>query len=143
MFCSKDHKHLAHAQAVADIYSKDPRCKVGAVVLGDEPNQLAIGYNGLPPGIPDDERLNDKAWKLEHVLHAEENALANATFPVRTLYVTKPPCKDCALRILAARTVRRVVFYKDDANTSWVDSQNQATGLLLNAGIAVSVIHPS
>ena len=134
---TRDEKYLRLAQAVASIFSKDPSTQVGAVAVGERPNLVAHGYNGLPPGIADDERLLDRQWKYAHVLHAEENALANATFPVRTLYVTKPPCIGCALRILAARTVTRVVTLKNN-DVRWIDSQQQAAALLTAAGVTIT-----
>lgn len=131
---TRDEKFLHLAASVASIFSKDPRTKVGAVAVGAQINQVAFGYNGLPPGIEDDERLLDREWKLAHVLHAEENALANATFQVHTLYVTKPPCVQCALRILAARSVIRVVSW-EDPDSSWRQSQLQAGLLLAEGGV--------
>lgn len=136
---SKDVRFLETAQAVAGIWSKDPSTRVGAVAVGETPNQVAFGYNGFPPGVPDTEaRLNDRTAKYSLTLHAEVNALANAMFPVHTLYVTHHPCAQCALHILAARTVKRVVYAENkDLETRWRDSMAQARELLLEGGVAV------
>ena len=137
---NRDLKFLHLASSVAAIFSKDPNTKVGAVAVGERINQVAIGYNGYPPGVEDDDSLYDRARKLALILHAEENALGNATFPVATLYTTKPPCQGCALRILAARTVRRVVSWADDPRTTWAENQKAAAALLTAAGIEVVVV---
>lgn len=139
MISNTDLKFLELASAVANIFSKDPSTKVGAVAVGSAKNQVAIGYNGLPPGLADtDERLTDRELKLLLTLHAEENALANATFAVRTLYITHHPCSDCALRILAKRTVRRVVYSEDsEFEARWSASMAAARSLLKEAGVQV------
>jgi len=142
---ARDFKHLRLAQAVADIYSKDPSTKVGAVVLGEHVNQLAIGFNGLPPGLADDHRLQDRAWKYAHVRHAEANALSNAIgFQPVTLYVTHHPCQQCALAILAARTVRRVVTCSPAGAFAerWTDSTLAAREIFNEAKIEISLVHP-
>lgn len=139
MIDNTDIKFLELAIAVADIFSKDPSTKVGAIAVGSAKNQVAIGYNGLPPGLADtDERLTDRELKLALTLHAEENALANATFAVRTLYVTHHPCAGCALRILAKRTVRRLVYANNPVfEARWGASLAEARSLLNEAGVQV------
>ena len=139
MIESRDRKFLALANAVAEIFSKDPSTRVGAVAVGASSNQVAFGYNGLPPALADThERLHDRDTKLSMTLHAEENALINAHFAVHTLYVTHHPCCGCALRILAARTVRRVVFLDaPDFAGRWAASIAAARALLSEGGVSV------
>ena len=137
-----DEKFLATAEAVAQIWSKDPSTKVGAVAVGEQRNQVAFGYNGFPPGLSDlAARLDNRETKLQLTLHAEENALANATFPVKTLYVTHPPCQQCALRILAARTVKRVVYRTNpELETRWGGSMREAALLLGEGGVELEAL---
>lgn len=138
-----DRKFLRSAKAWADIWSKDPSTKVGAVAVGVQRNQVAFGYNGLPPGLVDTpERLNNRDQKLALTLHAESNALANATFPAHTLYITHPPCQDCALRILQARTVQRVVYAYPGTEflARWGDVTRAAGELLAEGGVAVEMV---
>jgi len=134
-----DRKFLATAEAIGQIWSKDPSTRVGAVVVGNTKNQVAFGYNGLPPGIADtDERLQNRDLKLSLTLHAEENALANASFVVRTVYVTHHPCAGCALRILAKRSVRRVVYIvRPDFDARWAASLTEARMLFEEAGVQI------
>ena len=134
-----DRKFLAMANAVGDIFSKDPSTKVGALAVGTSNNQVAWGYNGFPPGIADThERLTDRDTKYRLTRHAEPNALSNAWFPVRTLYVTHHPCADCVIDILAARTVKRVVFvFNEDFERRWYESLRVARVLLSEGGISI------
>lgn len=136
---TKDERFLMSARAIAAIWGKDPSTKVGCMAVGDTPNLVAWGYNGFPPGILDTpERLADRDTKLALTLHAEVNALSNATFPVRTLYVTHHPCATCALHILAARTVRRVVYARvPEFESRWAESLEHAAALLREGGITV------
>ena len=144
MIAPTDRKFLKLAQAVADIFSKDPSTRVGAVAVGAAKNQVAIGYNGLPPGVADtDARLHDRDVKLVLTLHAEENALANATFAVYSLYVTHHPCAACALRILAARSVRRIVYtINPEMEARWAPSFAAARDLLQEAGVQIEGFAP-
>lgn len=134
-----DRQFLAMAEAVAQIFSKDPSTRVGAIAVGSSNNQVAWGYNGLPPGLADTpERLENRDLKYTLTLHAEENALANAPFAVRTLYVTHPPCSGCALRILAKRTVQRVVYAESTDHgfhKRWAANLVEARMLLAEGGV--------
>lgn len=138
---TKDVRFLKSAIALSAIWSKDVSTKVCALAVGETPNLVAFGYNGFPPGIKDtDERLNDRPTKYSLTLHAEVNALHNATFPVRTLYVTHCPCQNCALHIIAQRTIKRVVYpMNDDADfhSRWLESTSAAFSLFHEAGIQI------
>lgn len=134
---STDSKFIHTAIALAAIWSKDTT-KVAAVAVGEMRNQVAWGYNGFPPGVADSpERIADRTVKLSLTLHAEVNALANARFDVHTLYVTHPPCANCALHILSRRTVKRVVYWDNDDldTTRWGESLAQARAVLAEGGV--------
>lgn len=93
-------------------WSKDPRTKVGAVIVGDgDRRQVCFGYNGFPSQIQDDNRLHKRDSKHLLILHAEVNAILNCPFPTKdaTLYTTMAPCPDCMKTILAAG-ITRVVY---------------------------------
>ena len=105
-----DDRFLHLAQHVAG-WSKDPSTQVGAVLVGRDKRQVALGYNGFPPGILDSNaRLNHRESKLRYTIHAERNVLDNAAFPAAgsTLYTTHPPCCNCALSIVS-KGISRVV----------------------------------
>ena len=104
-----DERFLGLAQHVAT-WSKDPRTKVGAVLVNETKQVLSVGYNGFPRGVYDcPERYNNRSIKLLFVAHAERNALDNATsVEGATLYSTLFPCTDCAKGIIQ-RGIKRVV----------------------------------
>lgn len=124
-------------------WSLDPSTKVGAVVVGaGDKRSLAVGYNGFPPGIADDERLNDRDVKYRLIVHAEINAIRNARFPVAgaTLYTTKFPCDSCAKEIVSAG-IQRVVSPEPDWDCQrWGEPATFARRVFDEAGIEVSFL---
>lgn len=106
---------LAHAALWAS-RSKDPSTKVGAVVVDPKHRTiLSAGYNGFPRGVVDCVELyEDKAAKYPRIVHAEANAVANAALNGAcldggVLYVTHPPCPDCAGLVINAG-IKHVIF---------------------------------
>lgn len=142
IFESWDYKCLDLARYVGQRFSKDPSTKVGAVVRGNQPNKIAWGINGLPPGIADDERLADREWKYGAIIHAEVNALNNAWFPASRLYSTHYPCVRCAADILSRRTVRRIITLAPEPAfaSRWRASSEQARDLFEEAGLPVHLM---
>lgn len=104
-------------------WSKDPRTKVGAVIVDDKKRVVSVGYNGFPRGVSDSmDRYEDRPTKHLFVAHAERNALDNAPLMVEgcTLYVPLLPCNECAKSIIQKGIVA-VVTYKPDRedNFNW------------------------
>lgn len=111
-----DLRFLEMAQLVAS-WSKDPRTQVGAVLVGQEREILAVGYNGFARGTSDDGYW-DREHKHRHVIHAEENAILNAArsgtrIQGATLYVTHHPCCHCS-GVLIQAGITRVVCPQPD-----------------------------
>jgi len=123
------------AEEVAS-WSKDPKAKVGAVLVSPDKRQFSYGYNGFPAGVEDDERLRDRTVKLNLMVHAELNALLNARQNVTgwTLFVNKAPCVTCACAIAQAG-ISAVVTKELDLNSSWTESCIVARSILLEAGV--------
>ena len=100
---------LAH---VISTWSKDPSTQVGCVIVRPNRTIVSLGFNGFPRGVEDTlERLGDKLFKHECVVHAEENALLTARESVfgYTLYCSPVmPCSRCAAKIIQAG-IKRVV----------------------------------
>lgn len=120
-----DQQYYALAQHVAQ-WSKDPRTQVGAVVVGNNPGQVSLGYNGFPRGVKDlPERLENREVKNYLIQHAERNALDNSFFVVQrgTLYVTQIPCSSCT-RSIIQKGIQRVVCPPPPNYEPWqTDSQ--------------------
>ncbi len=134
-----DARWMRTAETVAQ-WSKDPRRKVGCIVVDDDNNQLSGGYNGFPRGIADDDRLNDRDTKLKIIVHAEANAVAAAarnghSIKGATVYVTHNPCSQCACLLIQAG-IRRVVFTKQTGySAEWSKDFQLALDLLNEAAV--------
>jgi dCMP deaminase len=117
---------------------------VGAVVVArDDRRKISLGYNGFPPNIADDHRLENRAKKYSLTIHAERNALDNATFDVigGTIYCTSHPCRDCA-KSIASRRIARVVCppLPPIEAGRWTEELPEAQEILWEAGIQVTFI---
>lgn len=133
-----DHRFMGIASSEVSSWSKDPSTKVGCVIVSPDRRQIATGYNGFPAGIKDDIRLDNKTRKNQLMVHAELNAILNARVDLTgwTLYVTKPPCINCATAIIQAG-IKKVVCPPVEQNSSWAKSQADAWSVLQEAGVKV------
>ena len=130
-----DFRFLNLAKHVSS-WSKDPSTKVGAVIVDDKNRIVSIGYNGFPVNISDDYRLLDRETKLEHIVHAEINAILFANKPLTdcTLY-TYPlfPCNRCCAQILQTGIARIVsVHCKHD---HWKINVDLSQDMFIEAGV--------
>ena len=121
-------------------WSKDPSTKVGAVVVGDKNQILSQGYNGFPRGIHDsDTRYSDKKRKYELVVHAEMNAIYNATYNGQslqgaTMYVSGlHVCHECAKAIIQVGIGS--VVAEGEMKPHWEESLKLTRQLFSEAGI--------
>lgn len=92
------------AMSVA-IQSKDPLKKVGAIIIDNcDFSTLSDGYNGMPFGTRDSDRVWEKNNKKSLVVHAELNAIILARRDLRNsiLVATLKPCNVCASAIVQA-----------------------------------------
>lgn len=104
--------------------SRDPRTKVGAVLVKDK-KILSTGYNGPPRNFYDslvpfsgydyDAPLSEQ--KNSHIIHAEVNAILNyegslPNLKDSTLYVTISPCHECA-KFLSQVGIKKIIYLED------------------------------
>ena len=95
--------------------SKDPSTKVGCVIVNSSNEVLALGYNGFPRGVKDtEERYANKDVKYSLVAHAEANAICisaknGAVLDGATIYITHPPCGECA-KLIVQSGIKKVVW---------------------------------
>lgn len=113
---------LAHVVAT---WSKDPSTKVGAVLVRPNNSVASTGFNGFPPGHDDSAELYlDRAYKYQHVVHAEVNALKFLDQPATgfTLYTSFPCCPDCVAEA-GTRGVARIVTppLPEGRDPAWTD----------------------
>ena len=126
-------------------WSKDPNTQVGAVVVGSKRQILSTGYNGFPRAIRDTaKRLNDRETKLKLVVHAEMNAIFNATYngvslDGSTIFVYGLPiCSDCAKGIIQVG-IKKVVIQADSISIrpQWKESWDMSAEMFREAGVQV------
>ena len=99
--------------------SKDPSTQVGACIANKIGIVVGMGYNGFVNGCK-----NDFSWaregegwadtKYPFVVHAEINAVLNATGPVEgsSIYCTLYPCNICA-QVIVQAGIEEVIYYSD------------------------------
>jgi dCMP deaminase len=104
--------------------SKDPKTKVGACIVNEDRRIVGIGYNGFPRGCSDQSFpwSHDAAWidtKYPYVVHAEANAILNATTSLKgaSIYVTLFPCNECMKLIIQSGIVEIVYESNKNAHT--------------------------
>ena len=139
-----DERYLALAAEVAT-WSKDPSTQVGAVTVGSKKEVLSQGFNGFPRGIHDtDERYNHRETKYKFVVHAEMNAIYNATYSGTsldgaTLYVHGLPiCSECAKGIIQVG-IKKVVIKNSKELDNWNESVQLSKEMFDEAGIELII----
>lgn len=129
---------LAHLSAKR---SKDPSTQVGAAIIDPHKKIVGIGYNGFPIGVSDDEFPWERdgemlATKYPYVVHAELNAILNATTSLRgcSIYVSLFPCHECTKAIVQSGITE--VVYEDDKYAT-TDSVIASKRMLTSAGVSL------
>jgi dCMP deaminase len=139
-----DQRYLALAKEVST-WSKDPSTQVGAVTVGSKKEVLSQGFNGFPRGINDtDERYHHRETKYKLVVHAEMNAIYNATYSGTsldgaTLYVYGLPiCSECAKGIIQVG-IKKVVVEKSKELDNWNESVQLSQKMFDEAGVELII----
>ena len=139
-------KYWGVVDAVAKL-SLDPKRKVGAILVDEDGDIVATGYNGLPRGIKDDIRAIDTGLKLKYTVHAEVNAIVNAArhgiSPKRSsILVNLFPCVECAKIIIQAgiKTVYAPNTPLIEPNSKWSKGAEESICLLEEAGVNVVLL---
>lgn len=136
-----DSRFLRIAEEVRS-WSKDPGTKVGCVLVSDR-RIISTGYNGFPQSISDNlERYINRDYKLSVTVHAEKNAILNAAkngtkVEGSTLYVTFPPCTQCASAVIQAGISKVICPNPSNAPERWRQNFTEANNLFYEAGVQV------
>ena len=95
------------------IRSKDPRTKVGCVIVDGDNRIVATGYNGMASGV-DESQCDWTGNKYPYVIHAEANALlfARQSLSGCSLYTTLYPCSNCA-KLICNSGISHVYYSSD------------------------------
>ena len=131
-----DERFLALADLVAT-WSKDPGSKVGCCIIDGKRRVVSVGFNGSPRGVED---ATDRPRKLMRTVHAEANALhfANRDVVACVVYVTHPPCANCAAHLIQ-RGISEVVFRRPSPEflERWGDNYYEGLSMFGEAGVRV------
>lgn len=142
---SWDQRFMNLARHVAG-WSKDRSRKVGCVVVGQNKEVRATGYNGFPRGVNDDvEERHQRPAKYDWTEHAERNAIYNAArvgTPLEDcmLYVSLFPCAACARAIIQSGIGRVVTVPAPENDPVWDKEFKVAKEMLHAAGIVIAYI---
>lgn len=128
-------------------WSKDPDTQVGAVVVGVDPRDIALAYNGFPKRIADTPaRYKNRPLKRKLAQHAERNALDNAKFSCAgaTMATTMFPCIECAKSIISKGLANLITPRPPEpiSEPSWRDDCALALELLDEAGVGIVWVDP-
>lgn len=140
-----DKRYLAIAKEISE-WSKDSSTKVGAVTVGAKKQILSQGYNGFPRGVEDARyRYEHKDTKYSLIVHAEANALYNASYSGICLDNAKiyiyglPPCPECTKGIIQVG-IKKVVIARCK-KSDWDEKFETISKVMLDeAGIEVILV---
>lgn len=147
-------KYYKLTQYMANLFSKDPSTKVGALFMYPDSLQiLSMGYNGMPRKI--DETISER-WerpqKYKWTEHAERNAIYNAACsgtPLRNSICvsTHFPCADCArgiiqsgCKMVISHDIKEFESDNPEAAARWKSDCDLSVEMLTEAGIQMMLI---
>ena len=143
---NKRYLNLAH---YISKWSRDPNRKCGAVIVGQDNIEKAIGYNGLPNNVDlndsNTKKRYEKPQKYMWVEHAERNAIYTAgrngvSLDGCKMYVTYFPCCDCARAIIQSG-IKEVYSPKPDwRHHKWGESWKVSKQMFNECGVKIKFI---
>ena len=130
-------------------WSRDPNRKCGAVIIGKDNTEKAIGYNGLPNNVDlnnsNIKKRYEKPQKYMWVEHAERNAIYTAgrngvSLDGCKMYVTYFPCCDCPRAIIQSG-IKEVYSPKPDwRHHKWGESWKVSKQMFNECGVKIKFI---
>ena len=99
--------------------SHDSTTQHGCCIVKDG-RIISTGYNGFPPGLPDELIPNNRldGLKYKFICHAEKNAIYNAAkegicLQNSVIYITGIPCSDCSKALVAVGIKKWIIGDKE------------------------------
>lgn len=135
-------KLLRDAYLLAQTQSEDPVTKNGAILVNSHNVVIGQGANRLPEKIhPTPNRL-ERPDKYDYIIHAEQNAIANAarqgnSTAESTLYCPWAACTFCA-RLIIQSGISRVITHKSlmiQTHKQWPAEIDKARKMFQEAAI--------
>ncbi len=116
--------------------SIDPSTKQGCIVVGPHHEPLTLGYNSPPRGCLDHLIPITRPEKYPYMIHAEENAIANAArkgiaLIDSTFYITGHPCSDC-FKLMLQVGAKKIIYGPVTSNQKCISPKDlEAIALML------------
>lgn len=131
--------HFIEVTKLISTKSKDPSTKVGSIIVDKNNRIVSTGYNGPPKNTDDrDIIFENREIKLKRTLHAELNAIlfAKQDLTDMTIYVTHPPCTQCAAAIIQTG-ICKVICIKpsEDMKKRWESHIKESKKMFLEADV--------
>lgn len=143
----KAHKYYQLAEYQANLFSKDPNTKVGALFLAPHSLQiLTQGYNGFPRKIDETDAARwERPVKYMYISHAEANCIANACrhgTPLENAIavVTLFPCATCAKLLIQTGISALVTKEPDISCPRWGEEFKFSLEMFKEAGIDIMYV---
>lgn len=147
MFSDKWHHRFMDMADLVATWSKDNSTKVGAVIVGEDKEIRATGFNGIVRGVDDETPARlERPTKYDFFEHAERNAIYNACLYGASLkgcviYVTTMPCPDCTRAIIQSGikylVTRKVIFDASTPTGTWRDKLTFSEQMLNEAKVEI------
>jgi len=132
--------------------SKDPRTKIGSVVVLDH-RPILWGFNGIAEGVQDLPERMKRPIKYKYMAHAERNACYQAAkFGISAkngiMYSQGIPCCDCAIAVIQSG-IKEVVVHKQWGNyedlfmnnrEQWKDHNDISSQMFKEADVKLRVL---
>ena len=140
-----DERFMALAEHIGT-WSKDRGRQVGCVIVAPDNTIRAVGYNGFPRGLDDDnEGRHSRPTKYLWTEHAERNAMyvaarSGISIAGCRLYLPWFPCADCARGIVQAGLSEVIGRPPDISDSQWGASFEVSLELLKEAGVKVRFV---
>ena len=129
---------------IAEVVAKRSAClrnNVGAVIVNENNNIVAIGYNGPAAGVPQCTHEECHAG-CDIAIHAEDNAILrmppSSTDSYYKLFCTVSPCRDCARLIYDREDIKEVYYryeYRDKSGIFSLLAEGIKVYQILSGGI--------
>ena len=124
--------------------SKDPRTKIGAVLVKDK-NVIGTGYNGFARKVLDlPDRYTDRELKYKFVVHAEANSvLTCARLGISTmnsvLYTNGIPCNECMKSIIQGGILEIIIHkqWPELSGEKWIEAVKISKIMLEETGVKI------
>ena len=140
----ENHKKFMDLANEVSLQSKDTNRKVGSVIVNDNGEVVATGFNHFPEGVDDtiSERYEkpDKYFYTEHAERGSLHTALNNSKSVKgcTMYINSYACHDCARAIIETKIKKVVCSLEPDyGHGTWGSSWKASSNMLKEAGVEV------